>query len=261
MNRLTKAQKDRVVQFCNVTGAGQGVAAECLQATSWSLERAVDHFYTSGLQAFAERSGPKVDRDAIHKLYLHYKDPDIDTILADGVVQLCEDLGVSHEDVVMLVLSWHFKAETMCEFSQKEFEDGMASLGCDSMDKLRARLPALRAELGDQHKFRDIYNFAYLFSREKGQKCVQQDVALAVWQLLVPPARWSLMPDWCQFLAERHNRAISRDTWAQLLDFMQNVRPDFSNYDDAGAWPYLMDDFVEWQRSKAAGDSAAAMSD
>ena len=32
-------------------------------------------------------------RDEIHKLYLHYKDPDIDAILADGVVQLCEDLG------------------------------------------------------------------------------------------------------------------------------------------------------------------------
>ena len=32
---------------------------------------------------------------------------------------------MSHEDVVMLVLSWHFKAETMCEFSQKEFEDGV----------------------------------------------------------------------------------------------------------------------------------------
>lgn len=127
MNRLTKAQKDRVVQFCNVTGAAQGVAAECLQATSWSLERAVDHFYAAGMQAFAERAGPKVDRcvpdatdlrdstawqrttaawslpdrpicfgacrDEIHKLYLHYKDPDIDAILADGVVQLCEDLG------------------------------------------------------------------------------------------------------------------------------------------------------------------------
>jgi hypothetical protein len=62
MNRLTKAQKDRVVQFCNVTGAAQGVAAECLQATSWSLERAVDHFYAAGMQAFAERAGPKVDR-------------------------------------------------------------------------------------------------------------------------------------------------------------------------------------------------------
>lgn len=35
----------------------------------------------------------------------------------------------------------------MCEYSQKEFEEGLASLGCDSIDKLRAKLPQLRAEL------------------------------------------------------------------------------------------------------------------
>ena len=35
----------------------------------------------------------------------------------------------------------------MCEYSRKEFEEGMASLACDSIDKLRAKLPQLRAEL------------------------------------------------------------------------------------------------------------------
>ncbi len=30
----------------------------------------------------------------------------------------------------------------------------------------------------------------------------------------------------------------------------QNVKLDFSNYDDAGAWPYLMDEFVELMREQ-----------
>jgi hypothetical protein len=83
----------------------------------------------------------------------------------------------------------------MCEYSQKQFEEGMAKLGCDSIEKLRAKLPQLRAELQvnrarlvwhsllagllcwfsdillltlvlqDPSKFRQIYQFAYLFSR------------------------------------------------------------------------------------------------
>ncbi len=32
-------------------------------------------------------------RDAIHKLFLRYKDPDSDQILAEGIAKLCEDLG------------------------------------------------------------------------------------------------------------------------------------------------------------------------
>lgn len=43
--------------------------------------------------------------------------------------------------------SWHFGAEAMCEYSQREFEEGMAGLGCDSIDKLKGKLPQLRAEL------------------------------------------------------------------------------------------------------------------
>lgn len=85
----------------------------------------------------------------------------------------------------------------------------------------------------------------------------------------------------------RHNKAISRDTWSQLLEFarvscvhswrnviyffvycsqskenseevwydlwccllcslMQSVDPALTNYDAEGAWPYLIDEFVEY---------------
>ena len=61
--------------------------------------------------------------------------------------------------------SWRFGAATMCEYTRPEFEDGMAALGCDSVEALRGVLPMLRAELADPAKFRQIYQFAYLFCR------------------------------------------------------------------------------------------------
>ena len=32
----------------------------------------------------------------------------------------------------------------------------------------------------------------------------------------------------------------------------QSTKPDFSDYDENGAWPYILDDFVTWM--KAGGD-------
>lgn len=69
-------------------------------------------------------------------------------------------------------------AQAMCEFSKEEWTSGLVKLGCDSIEKLKSRLPELRSELKNDEKFKDIYNYAYLFSREKGHKCVHLDVAL-----------------------------------------------------------------------------------
>ena len=57
-------------------------------------------------------------------------------------------------DIVMLVLSWHFRAGTMCEYSRDEFVGGMLRLRCDSLPKLRQRLPELRRDLQDPQKFK-----------------------------------------------------------------------------------------------------------
>lgn len=249
MNRLNRTQKSQVQQFQAITGASEKIALDCLRAAGWSVEGGIDVFYSSAASMPSRQAAPSLDRAAIEATFDRYKDDDDpDVILAEGVQQLCEDLGVDPADIVMLVLSYHLDAATMCEYSRQEWVSGLTKLRCDSLDKLKSKLPELRRQLDDPALFKEIYNYAYNFCREKGQKCVQQDTALGMWDLLLRD-RWPLLDQWLDFLGEHHKHAISRDTWTQLWDFIQSVKSDLSDYDENGAWPYLLDEFVEHIRA------------
>ena len=54
----------------------------------------------------------------------------------------------------MLVLSWRFRAVTMCEYSREEFVSGMLRLRCDSLPKLQQKLPELRRDLQDARTYK-----------------------------------------------------------------------------------------------------------
>jgi hypothetical protein len=45
-------------------------------------------------------------------------------------------------------------------------------------------------------------------------------------------------------------KVVTKDVWDMLLTFVNDVDADMSNYDDDGAWPVMIDDFVEWYREK-----------
>lgn len=63
-------------------------------------------------------------------------------------------LQVDPADLVMLVLSWHFGAAHMCEYTKEEFIQGMTSLQCDSIRKLARRLPESCAEAREEATFK-----------------------------------------------------------------------------------------------------------
>jgi len=240
MNKLVRGHRDKVQQFLTITGSSEKLALQALKSSDWHLEGAFDVFYSQPqVKSYA-------DTRLLEELFKRYKDPYVDMILADGITLLCNDLQVDPQDIVMLVLSWHMKAATMCEFSKQEFIGSLQALGIDSLEKFRDRMQFMRSELKDDQKFREIYIFAFGWAKEKGQKSLALDTAIGMWQLLFAEKQWPLVDHWCQFLQARHNKAISRDTWSQLLEFARMVDPTLSNYDAEGAWPYLIDEFVEY---------------
>lgn len=67
--------------------------------------------------------------DFLHFLFFFADPQDENKIGIDGIQQFCDDLMLEPTSMSILVVAWKFRAATQCEFSRKEFLDGMAELG------------------------------------------------------------------------------------------------------------------------------------
>lgn len=170
-----------------------------------------------------------------------------DVIGPEGMEKFCEDIGVEPENVVMLSLAWKLKAEHMGFFTLSEWVRGMTELQCDSMEKLKCKLDDLRGLLSDPVAYRNIFRFAYDFAKDKSQRSLDVDTAAAMLALLLGK-RWPLLPHFHQFLEQSKYRIVNRDQWYNILEFTRMIAPDLSNYDEDGAWPVMLDEFVDWYR-------------
>lgn len=179
-----------------------------------------------------------------------------DEINENGIERLCGDLGIDVMDVAILLLAWKMEAAANCTFQRSEWEVGMTSLGCDSIDALRAALPALRANTyGNTREFESLYTFCHGFNCEQGQKGLEVEAAAGLWGVLLcaesaGEGRFPLAQLLVTFVEEKHKHSISRDTWCLALDFLTTVDASLAGFDEEDAWPVLLDDFVVWCKEK-----------
>ena len=169
----------------------------------------------------------------------------LEVIGPTGVETLCQDLGVEPDNVSLLVLAWKMGAQQMGYFSLQEWLQGLTELQCDSLSKLKEKLGYLHSLLLDGCSFSSIYRYAFDFSRDKAQKSLDIDTAKAMLGLLLGK-RWTLLDSFLLFLDQSRYRVLNKDHWSTVLEFSRAVDTDLKNYDVDGAWPLMLDVFVEW---------------
>ncbi|XP_054271408.1 DCN1-like protein 4 isoform X1 [Macrosteles quadrilineatus] len=178
-----------------------------------------------------------------------YTSPNEPEVLGpEGMEKFCEDIGVEPENVVMLVLAWKMNARQMGFFTLSEWLKGLSEMQCDSIQKIKNRIDYLRSLLNDQTTFKSIYRYAYDFARDKDQRSMDMETAKAMLQLLLGK-QWSLFYQFSKFLEHSKYKVINKDQWCNILEFSRTISNDLSNYDVDGAWPVMLDEFVEWLKS------------
>ncbi|XP_026496364.1 DCN1-like protein 5 [Vanessa tameamea] len=187
------------------------------------------------------------------KEYTTVSEPDV--LGPEGMEKFCEDLGVDPENVVMLVIAYKMGAKQMGYFTQEEWIKGLTELQCDNVHKLQNKLEYLRSLLNDPYIFKAVYRYSYDFARDKDQRSLDTSTARALLGVLLP--RWALRAALGDFLSrERRYRVVNRDQWCNILEFSRTVDAQLTTYDADGAWPVMLDEFVEWLRAERGGDSS-----
>lgn len=196
-----------------------------------------------------------VSETRINSLFDNYRDPNEDSILAEGIERLCADLCLSPDEFRVLVLAWKLDASQMCRFTRGEFVTGCRAMNVDSLRSIQNKLPEIVNEvLHDPKAFKDLYRFTFRFGLDSsiGQRILPSDMAIDLWRLVFSGQEPVILERWLRFLeCHPHVRGIPRDTWNMFLNFADAVGNDLSTYDDAEAWPSIFDDFVEFENDAA----------
>lgn len=76
----------------------------------------------------------------------------------------------------------------------------------------------------------------------------EKDVVLALLPITLDVNRAPHLPHFLNFLQSCSHQRITLDQWDSFLQFNYTVDVNLTNWEDDGAWPLLIDEYVEWRR-------------
>ena len=228
------------------------VAVEVLSAHAYNLDRALDHFFSHRAQfpsSGSSTSSPssKADPSKLNRLFDQYADPqEKDVMAGEQLARFFTDLGIDPSSSLTLTYAYTLRCRSFGEIHRAELVPHYTALGLDSIERIKAHsATAVAAVVKDEAQMKAFYRWLFDFVKEEGErKTIDADAAVEMWGLVLQ--RWSLCAQWLTFVVEVVKlKVVSQDLWMQLYDFSREVGEDLSKYDAEGAWPVIIDDFVE----------------
>ena len=73
------------------------------------------------------------------------------------------------------------------------------NFSCDSVDKLKNKLPSLEKEIQDANRFKEFYQFTFNYAKNPGQKGLDLEMALAYWNIVLK-GKFRFLEVWTKFL-------------------------------------------------------------
>ncbi|KAF8321533.1 DUF298-domain-containing protein [Clavulina sp. PMI_390] len=203
-------------------------------------------------------------------------------------MRLCEAADMPMEGVRPVLLAWVCKARKMGNVYKSEWMNGMGLYRIDTIPKLALAMSELDAclfsdvtptsspskkdpynrqavvTLASQAKskpLKDLYFFVFTLSRQEGQRNIDIDTAVALWDVVLKP-RFSVIGDLIAYITEANGpdreegqppkmyKGVTKDQWSMTWQLVTTVKPDLSDYDTDGGWPTLFDEFVAWKKAQ-----------
>ncbi|XXQ36431.1 Defective in cullin neddylation protein [Plasmodiophora brassicae] len=246
-------QKAKIKEFRGVTHASDKDARAYLKKCNWDLSVAINEFYQGNQGRGQSSTNSAALAPTLSPLFDQYEDPnDKNLCVADYLVIFLNDIGCDPEGVNALALMWALNASKMGIITREEFVNGFSALGCTTLaDMKNAANKTVPSMLANEQEFREFYKWLFDYMKEDEKKrTISKDLALAVWGIVFNESMMPLVKPLSTFIAESETDAFSKDMWMQSYEFMRDTAADLSNFDPAGAWPSLIDEFVESRKGR-----------
>lgn len=239
------------------------MATRYLKNSAFKMNEAVDVYFSSN----GDSKGPSPLEGNLEALFSSLQDANDEKDkleLESTMSYLTEKLKVSIENAELFVALEVLQAPSVGVTTRKGYVDGWKVTGVGASHQehaafIRNQVAALSK---DQALFKRVYRHTFVAGRENDQKAMSLENALIYWGILFAPPgmQWKTknydwLELWKSFLDEKWTRSVNKDMWNMALEFALKTLSDesLSFWNEDGAWPSVIDDFVEWCREKGIG--------
>jgi len=241
-------RRQRIKEFKEIcAGCGDSTAQSILEQHNWKVDEAINHFFNNRHLYPELKQGNK---NKLEKIWNDYADDEDPTIMSEeGMIKFFKDVGVNPESHETLAISWHLQCSEMGLLQKEEFVSGFSKAGCSDKKDMKRQMAQVCRSLSDQKQFKAFYKWVFHHVKEDDKKkTIPTALAVQLWQIVLGGRNLPLLNKWVEFCGEKQEsdlKAVSRDVWEQLYDFLRETKT-YKDYDENGAWPVAIDEFIEY---------------